>query len=77
MIAELNGKSIFTFVPRLLFQHLYLGIIYNKISPLKKKKKGCANTRYGFWTDFYKKRAFSFKILHFKEALHFERCNLR
>ena len=37
MIAELNGKSIFTFVPRLLFQHLYLGIIYNKISPLKKK----------------------------------------
>ena len=39
MIAELNGKSIFTFVPRLLFQHLYLGIIYNKISPFKKKKK--------------------------------------
>lgn len=38
MIAELNGKSIFTFVPWLLFQHLYLGIIYNKISPLKKKK---------------------------------------
>ena len=38
MIAELNGKSVFTFVPRLLFQHLYLGIIYNKISPLKKKK---------------------------------------
>lgn len=38
MIAELNGKSIFTFVQGLLFQHLYLGIIYNKISPLKKKK---------------------------------------
>ena len=76
MIAELNGKSIFTFVQGLLFQHLYLGIIYNKISPLK-KKKDCANTRYGYQTDFYKKQAFSFKILHFKEALHFERGNLR
>ena len=57
------------------FSTALLGIIYNKISPLKKKTVPILGM--GSGQIFIKRGHSALKSYIFKEALHFERCNLR